>query len=493
MKGWVAALWGAPLWLAACRSPGPAPEPAPEAGEAAAPLRGWHYAVALDPALEQMDVEVCFEGRRPDWFIPGRPDSAHVLDYARIKGGDRLRRQKNAIDLREMGAGECLEYGIDLDELTETGGRKAQREGDSVVARPSTWLWRPDELPDGADVTLRFEMPAGQAVSVPWPLHDEGPRSASSTYRLTATAFNWLGYSVFGTVDVVLFEHAGCAFEIVTLDAPFACSDRGLRSFIEDAADSVAMLYGDAFPRETMQVVVVPVDGRGGSVYFGMAGRGGGSGVYLLIDDEVHGPELPGGWTTVHEMLHHGMPFVDDAWMAEGWVSYYTEVMRTRMGHRDEAEGWAKLAEAFDRGGRGGRGLTLRETSDSMHETFAYQRVYWGGAAIGFLIDIALRRDSGGKKSLDDAMRELRTCCGDARHRWPAADLLRHLDEWYGKPVFTETAAEHLDGIAFPEVDEAMAGLGVTLHGDGTATLDDAHPDAALRRGIMAPRRPVSQ
>jgi hypothetical protein len=46
-----------------------------------------------------------------------------------------------------------------------------------------------------------------------------------------------------------------------------------------------------------------------------------------------------------------------------------------------------------------------------MHENHAYQRVYWGGAAIALLLDVALREAG---SSLDAAMRHLDTCCADA-------------------------------------------------------------------------------
>ena len=151
--------------------------------------------------------------------------------------------------------------------------------------------------------------------------------------------------------------------------------------------------------------------------------------------------------------------FAREAWMGEGFVSYYTELMRTRMGHRSEADGWRELAAAFERGRRGGRGLTLAATSARMMDMFAFQRVYWGGAAIAFEIDVTMRLDSDGRLGLDDAMRELRRCCGDAPRRWPAMTLLGKLDAWYGKPIFTTIAKKHLDRIVFPDTGERTPGV----------------------------------
>ncbi len=477
------------LVLGACqRAPGPVATVAPQAEESG-PLRGFHYVVRLDQALSTAAVEVCFEGRPPDRFMPGMPEHARWATAVRTSDGERLRKTRKGVDLRELPAGSCIELDIDLEALAppDSGSRIAQRRGQSVIARASAWLWRPSEVPRGADVTLRFELPEGYEASVPWPTVGDAPRGPDATYSLDITAFRWLAYAVWGRVSVLHVQHVGVDLDVVTLDDELACTDAGLQAWLRDATETVAPLFGGTFPRRRLQVVVVPVEGRGGGVYFGMAARGGGSGIFILMDSEAHARELPGGWTTVHEMLHHGMPFIVEPWMAEGFVTYYTELMRTRSGHREEAEGWARLADGFARGERGGRGITLQATSDRMHEVFAYQRVYWGGAAIAFMLDVALREDSQGAVSLDDAMVELRRCCGDATKRWKAADLLGHLDQWYGKPLFTDVAERHLTSITFPPVDEGFESLGVEIGYSGEARLDETHPAAATRRSIMAP------
>jgi hypothetical protein len=461
--------------------------PPESSAEAAAALSGWHYRVTVDAALEHADVRVCFDGAPPSALIPGVPEAARFLDGAATPAGHKIKRKAGVLPLSDLGDESCVDYGLDLAQLVErSGGRRALRLGDSLAMRTSQWLWRPAELPRGADVTVRFDLPAGVRASVPWPVIEPGP---TPSYRLDKSAFRWLGYTVLGRVDEDHFVRAGAELSVVTLDAPIGPTPTEVRTWLADAADSVALLFGGTFPRKRLQVVVVPVEGGGGTVYFGMASRGGGSAIYILLDDGADGTELPGGWTTVHEMLHHGMPFISDAWMGEGWVSYYTEVMRTRMGHRDEVEGWNKLDEAFDRGRRGGRDdLPLGETSARMHETHAYQRVYWGGAAIAFILDVELRTRTAGDKSLDDAMVHLRQCCGDADHQWTAQQLLEELDTWFGAPLFSEIASRSLASGDFPPVDEAFAKLGVEF-GSAGVVLDDTHENAAIRRAIMAPQR----
>lgn len=483
----VVALLSIGLPTTSCREPAPGTAPGTSTPAVAddGATAGWDYTVTVPSDLSRLGVRVCFSGSPPAAIVPGAPEAAAFIGDVRTAEGERLRAKDGAWSLDALGPSRCVDYDVDLVALTDDArGRTARRIGDSVLVRTSHWLLRPSRLPRSPSATARFVLPRGAHVSVPWPTVDGDPER----YALDTTAFRWLGYTLLGRLDVDPFEHAGTAFSIARFDAPMSLSSDELRRWITDATDSVAMLYGGSFPRARMQVVVVPVEGRGGgNVYFGMAARGGGPAIYVLMDEHADG-DITGGWTTVHEMLHHGMPFVNEAWMAEGWVSYYTELTRTWMGHRDEAGGWLALRDAFDRGRRGSRLLTLGETSARMHDTFAYQRVYWGGAAIAFLLDVQMRTETHGEKTFEDAMRELRSCCGDATHKWSAKALLEKLDAWYGRPIFTETAERHLRRREFPPVDDAFAALGITFDGD-RVVLDDQHPAAVHRRALMAPRR----
>lgn len=476
------------LTLLGCSSHrSPAPRALPEASAA---QQAWHYTATLASDRSKIDVRLCFEGPPGDRLVSSNRRAADYIEHVRV-GDRRIAKSGRTFSLSDVDAGECLDYVVDVLGMTRAEGfsRHVRSEGDSVLLRQSMWLWYPRGLPEDIDVTLTLNLPDGVEASVPWTAMPGEDRSARTCrYQLDSTVFQWIGYNAFGDLGLQRFETGGTEVEVATLDAPMRATKPGLKAWASDAVAASAELFG-AFPREHLQMLVLPVEGSGsGSVYFGMAGRGGGSGVYILMDNLVDDHDLLGGWTTTHELLHHGMPFVDDAWMAEGWVSYYTELQRTRMGHRDEKEGWQKLYEAFGRGRRTERSGTLQEVSDHMHDNFGYQRVYWGGAAVAFAVDVAIRQDSGGEKSLDDAMRFLRSCCGEARHKWNANDLLAKLDAWYGKPLFTDVAGPILSQSAFPEVEDTLTALGIDTS-SGRVLLDDSHPMAEQRRAIMAPRK----
>ncbi len=477
------------------RATGPGNSRITDAAIASGP--SWTYDAVVGARADDIAVRLCFADRPAKSLRPVVREALANLEGLAIEGRDEaLTVRDGVVALEGVRAGECVRWRVDLRALAEKEGvRTASWVGDSVLVRQSMWLLWPTDAPRDTRSTLTLTVPDGMHASVPWPVAKGSRDGSPATYVLDATVSRWLGYNAFGRLDIDRFERKGAEIEIVRLDRPIATDKAGVRRWIIDAVDGAAMVYGhsgpegreDRYPRDHLQVVVVPVERGDGAVSFGAAARGGGAGVYLLLDSGATADRLPGGWTTVHELLHHGMPFVGDAWMSEGFVSYYTEVVRTRQGHRDEATGWLELWDAFERGKSGGRGMPLQVTSDRMHETFAYQRVYWGGAAIAFDLDITLRLETDGKVGFDDAMKQLRACCGDAVFQYDADALLEILDQWYGKPLFTGTAKRHLEAREFADIGALYAKLGMRWV-DGKIAIDPAHPAAKLRAAIMAAR-----
>jgi hypothetical protein len=475
---------------AACGSAAPVERTSSTRG-AASELPGWSYDVRIAETGTVADVALCMRGVRPRVLQLGDVDASDSIDEIRsARTGAKLRLTARGFVGESVQSDDCLVYRVDFDQMAQGpgAGRLARRVGDSVLVRSTSWLLVPDEAPRDRDVTLRLRLPEGVEASVPW---RPRPRSAGEprirTYELDRTAFRWMGYAAFGKLDLQRFEAAGSNVELTLLDAPVAADANTRRAWIEDAVETAGLLFG-GYPRDRLQIVLVPVEGSGRrAVPFGMAGRGGGAGVVLLLDGNAAAERLTGGWTAIHELLHHGMPFVEDAWMAEGWVTYYTEVVRARRGHQSEQDGWQALWDGFERGARTSPGTTLRRASEAMHRQRAYPRVYWGGAAIAVLLDLELRMESDGARGLDDAMRELRRCCAEADRRVDAAELLAHLDAWHGRPLFSELADRQLDAPKFPDMRKALERLGITVHA-GRVILDDAHPAAPIRRGIMTHR-----
>lgn len=448
---------------------------------------GWHYAVTVAPDLGRLDVEVCFRrsGPLPTRLVADDDAAVRFLVNPRDRAGRPLAVDADAGAIT-VGGAPCLTYAVDVARMVEEVDSDAMaRVGDAVSSSPHLWLWRPEALPDAAEVTLAFSLPDGLAVSVPWPRDGvDGP------YRLSSTAFRWATQVVIGKFTADRFTAAGTDFQVAVMDRPRAISAAGIRRWLTTAAETVAGLYG-RFPTPTLQVIVAPFPGGGDPVYFGMALRGGGPAVLLLISGAAADDEFPGEWVAIHEFLHHGMPFIshDDAWMSEGFVTYYTEVLRVRAGLRTQLASWRALLAGFARGSRSGTGASLADESAHMHDNHAYQRVYWGGAAIALLSDVALREAG---SSLDAAMRHLDACCGDTRRIWRADEILGEWGRWLGRadlhtlvdPILGRGDGPWNSEGSFPELSSVYRKLGVNMV-DEEPTLDESASIAHVRRAIF--------
>ena len=122
-------------------------------------------------------------------------------------------------------------------------------------------------------------------------------------------------------------------------------------------------------------------------------------------------------------------------------------------------------------------GLTLVQASHQMRVTGEYIRVYWAGAALALLADVAYRRQG---DSLDAAHER----AWDARDRMLRADeLVARLDGRDGG-AFAALAERWGGSTEFPELDEAYAYLGLRREGARIVLVEGA-PGAAVRDAIM--------
>ena len=96
---------------------------------------------------------------------------------------------------------------------------------------------------------------------------------------------------------------------------------------------------------------------------------------------------------------------------------------------------------------------SLADESRSMGRTHAYWRVYWAGAAIALELDVDLRRESGGRVSLDDVLRAYDRRRAASPKEMTAAEAVRIADAVAGRPMrVPETRIlGHLRGI-FPNL-----------------------------------------
>ena len=310
--------------------------------------------------------------------------------------------------------------------------------------------------------------------------------STDLDYVLPETAFAWKSAGGFGHAPLLRLSAPGGAQLRVAMLGEVE-HPRELQEWLVQGARASSLLFGH-FPLREALVIAVPVERSGPA--FGMALRGGGPSVVILFDRHTTSAALSQDWTSTHEFLHLGVPRLapEEAWLFEGLATYYSEVTRARAGIISPRQAYQHLLDGFERGRKNAGALTLREESAQMRERRSFYRVYWAGAALAFLTDVAARRAGG--PTLDSALRSFAECCAASEQACSAERVLAQLDASLGAPHFTTQAQRWLDRREFPELDGVLRRLGVAPGRRGAAIFGRT-PEASIRDAIMA-RAPAS-
>ncbi|MDZ7825730.1 MAG: hypothetical protein U5R48_06715 [Gammaproteobacteria bacterium] len=393
----------------------------------------------------------------------------------------------------------CIEYRFDLSAAERAqADSRVRRVGRDLLVSPDLWLWLPEPDarqpagPQGVDV--RLEPEPGVSISVPWPELAPASASGGGRYRMQPGPAGWRPLVAIGEFRIHRVPVGDGVLRLAVLDGNPAANEADMIEWLGDAARSL-LTVTPAFPVPSPQVLVVPVTGSGRSgdrapteaVPFARVLRDGGTAVQFLVDPRRSLADLQADWTAAHEFAHLLLPFVSrsDAWISEGFASYYQNVLRARSGRLEAREAWQRLHEGFERGRRDGYRNTLRESVRNGGENRT-MRMYWSGAAVALLADLELRRLSEGRTSLDSVLAAFAACCLPSRRSWEGRELFERLDALSGTEVFTRLFDRHADSTRFPDLAGAYEGLGLEVDGDRIELVDA--PRAALRDAIMAPR-----
>jgi hypothetical protein len=402
-------------------------------------------------------TRVCIEGVTPRALVPIYERAAHALVGAWVDG-DALVVTDGRIRLPELSTTQCVTYDT---RLSPSGLRGSSSQ--AFVDSQATWLWRPEPTPKALDATVRFALPAGASVSLPWP-HQDG------VYRPGRSAFFASSYAVYGAFERETFLHSGVRIDLAVLGERPAAD--ALRRWVANAVGVTASL-GDRFPRERLHAVVAPAQSREDEVLFGMVRRGGGASVLLIPSTEATSAGLDSDWVAVHELAHLWLPrmVAEDRWLSEGVATYLQEVLRARCGRQSSERAWSRLRDGFARGRRSGTGRQLHAESEAMNRTGAYFRVYWAGAAFALETDVRLRKESAGEMGL---LRAIDRAYGD----WPesrsvrAEVFLEALERASGFSFIRELGQRYAERSDFPDVPYADSDAYRGIRAQITAPVD---------------------
>jgi hypothetical protein len=264
---------------------------------------------------------------------------------------------------------------------------------------------------------------------------------------------------------------------IQSSDTPNApLSEPDVMKWAQMAAESVAAYY-TRFPVPHLTLRVVSFDGTG--VRHGMTwGRDGGL-IVIHAGNKTTPAEFAEDWMLTHEMIHLAFPSMmgdEHHWIEEGISVYVEPIARIRAGHWTAQQMWSDLVRDMPKGEpqSGDRGLD---------RTHTWGRTYWGGALFCFVADVEIRKRTGNKKGLEDALRAILNAGGDINQDWELEKTLKIGDSAVGLDVLEKLNAEWKDAPVQVDLDAMWKELGVEANGGGVVLKDDA-PMSAVRRAI---------
>jgi hypothetical protein len=246
-----------------------------------------------------------------------------------------------------------------------------------------------------------------------------------------------------------------------------------VEQWVRDAADAVITVY-KKYPVE--RVTIELRVGNGGRVGGGMTFDG--RLIKVRVGSETTREVFRADWVMTHEMFHLGFPDTDRTvnWIGEGLSTYMEPLARARAGQLSAEEGWGSMLDGFPKGlpAAGDQGLDKTPT---------WGRTYWGGALFWLLADIEIRRQTSGRKSLDDALRAIVAEGGTGSSHWPEEKIFRRADAAIGKPIL-EKLDERLGAHSEKtDLDALWQQLGVSRK-ERAVLFDDKAPLAGIRRAL---------
>jgi hypothetical protein len=230
--------------------------------------------------------------------------------------------------------------------------------------------------------------------------------------------------------------------------------------WLQDVAADVGHVYG-RFPIDNPGVVVIPYQSAarstGSPVPFARVTRRGQETVELYIDPSSPMSDFYADWTLTHEFSHLMLPHIGwrHRWISEGFASYYQNVLMARAGHYSTHTALQKLSAGFERGRASQPQLSPNGAAQEGIRTARY-KIYWSGAAIALLADVALREQSLGRESLDVILDRFQQCCLPSRRRWSGQEFFEKLDSLAVEPVFMPLYRRYANAPGFPDIDGTL-------------------------------------
>jgi hypothetical protein len=445
-----------------------------------------HYKVRISKNLKTLYVEAHFGDISFYHLYAGSKSAAKHTKNIRLSTPRKTTKyyaSNYELKLKRNARNSILHYEFDISAALGKGRHaSAYKVGKDIIVPPDLWLWRPYKLEDNEHIKVEFDFPDNIHFSVPW------QPTGENTFLIDRTPYDWPAAAAFGTFSVDTVKVPGCRLAVALLDGNYSITRKEILQWIKNAASSVANVYG-TFPVKNAQVLIIPGGRKREPVPFGMVVRGGGLSIQFYIDPSRPIEEFIADWTATHELSHSLLPYIsrEQMWLSEGLATYYQYVLMGRDGRLSERQAWQRIYNGFQKGERNSPGRSVKQTAENMGRYHAYPFVYWTGAAMMLKADVALRKKSKGKKSLDAVLRQIKKNIIPATRTWGGHEMLVEMDDIANTSIFIDLYNEHIYDEEFP-VDKAYwKKLGVIID-DGEVRLTDNAPFAHIRKQIIPPQ-----
>ena len=273
----------------------------------------------------------------------------------------------------------------------------------------------------------------------------------------------------------------GAQIQVDFAEGKFDLPNSALLQWVDKAARAVTAYYGH-FPVTRARVLIVRTNGQAihGTTWGDIRGFAGFT--RMRVGAHVSQSDLSDDWTMTHELTHMAFPSLpdDQHWMEEGLATYVEPNARAQIGDLTVRQVWEGVVDGIPKG-------EPQSGDQGLDRTHTWGRTYWGGALFCLVADVNIRRQTGNRKGLQDALRAIVNAGGTIDHDWPLSRALDVGDRATGTTVLTDQYKKWGDAPVQVDLPGLWKELGITSGPNGV-TFDNSAPQASVRQAITSPK-----
>ncbi len=256
-----------------------------------------------------------------------------------------------------------------------------------------------------------------------------------------------------------------------------------LLTWIKRAATAVCTYYGK-YPVSNVALNVHTHGAPG--VHNGVTYPSNGGGLITIsVGPATTTRQLDRDWMLTHEMIHLAFPSMADNhhWIEEGISVYVEPIARVQAGQLSAADMWKDVVRDMPQG-------EPRPDDRGLDHTPTWGRTYWGGAMFCLVADVRIRKQTGNRKGLQDALRAILDAGGVITQDWDIQRALAVGDKATGTTVLTDLYRETRDKPAPVDLPALWNQLGIQSKGNGSIEFVPGAPLAKIREAITRTANP---